>query len=61
MDPCRVSRLVERTTVGEGERERVSKGSEGEAAHLGWVTAHPARARRRGNLTFDYRGNASIV
>ena len=21
--------------------------SEGEAAHLGWVTAHPARARRR--------------
>jgi hypothetical protein len=22
--------------------------SEGEAAHLGWVMAHPARARRRG-------------
>jgi hypothetical protein len=30
--------LVERTVVGEGERDGVSKG---------WVTAHPARARRR--------------
>jgi hypothetical protein len=38
MDPRRVSRLVERTAVGEGERDGVSKG---------WVTAHPARARRR--------------
>jgi hypothetical protein len=38
MDPRRVSRLVERTAVGEGERDGVSKG---------WATAHPARARRR--------------
>jgi hypothetical protein len=38
MDPRTVSRLVERMAVGEGEHE---------PAHLGWVTAYPARATRR--------------
>jgi hypothetical protein len=28
--------------------------SEGEAAHLGWVMAHPARARRRVRAARDF-------
>lgn len=44
MDPRRVTRLVGRTGVGEQGKAR---GSEGEAAHPGWVRAHLARASWR--------------
>jgi hypothetical protein len=38
MNPRKVTRLDERTAVGEGERGWVEQGvSEGEAAHLGWA------------------------
>jgi hypothetical protein len=43
MDPHGMIRLVERTAV-----------SEGEAAHLAWVMAHLARARRRVRAARDF-------
>jgi hypothetical protein len=46
MDPRKVTRLVERTAVGEDGRDWEQGVSEGEGAHLGCGMAHPARVRR---------------